>query len=1002
MTTNLTTAYAYNADGKLLTLTVRNGVTGDQVTRFVYGTTLADSGVASNELLRVKICPDSDDTADPLGDGNDWIYDRLEYGYNRLGEMTGAKDQAGTIHAYAYDKLGRLVHDRVTALGSGVDNGVLRISRQYEVRGMLSKVTSYDNATVGSGSVVNEVAMSYNEFAQLVTDQQAHSGSVGSGTLAVSYGYEDGSDNTTRPTAIRYPDGRQLDYDYGTPGGMDDALSRISGIEEHSSGITLVDYSRLGMNQVVDLNYPQPGLEETYVKQGTEPVGDGGDQYTGLDRYGRVEEIRWLKQGDRCPLQIGGYEQAGGGHEYLKGQISEVLVYNSALTDEQVQSVIDYLNTKYGTEGGTAELPSINGCVLWLKADGITGVSDGGAVSFWPDASGSGNNASQTTSSKQFIYRATGGPNGHPTCESDGVNDLMNIASNSSLQFGTMTIFAMAQGLGSGVGNGWVAMKPSSASWMWGLAVQMYGSSQCPCLSLHTGGAWRDYNYNTNTPAGFNLLASRYDGTEANHWLNGVADGTLGGNGDIDTISDVDIERIQHGYDWAGNRLWRKNVVAGSGQDEFYGYDGLYQLTALQRGTLNTGRTGIAGTPGKEEDFDYDPTGNWENYLVMIAGAVSLDQDRVHNQGNETWQIDGSDATVACDPAGNMVRMPKVGEWATAQHLTWDAWNRLVKVSEGEPVAEYAYDGLFRRTVKTEFESGQGHERHFYYSSHWQVVEERGSETGGVQQHFIWGLLGVDDLVLRDQAATPLPPRLYALHDTMHVTAITDAAGTVLERYGYDAFGGTRVMDASFNDRSGSDYHWETRFCGYRWDGETGLYQVRYRYLHSGLGRWLSRDPEEEGIGCGIEFDGALYRYVNNNPTTLVDKDGRFVLVLVAGGVALSAAEVILLALAAAVALCGMSADCRAALLRAVSAALAVVASAADTICNMRCKFDDHPPDHYFYMFRWGIPPWKKCWMKHLQMNCWIQHVKASEFFIQRLPYGPCYKYRNANPPDTH
>jgi YD repeat-containing protein len=55
------TAFTYNTDGKLLTLTARNSVTGDQVTRFVYGTTLEDSGVASNGLLRAKIYPDSDD-----------------------------------------------------------------------------------------------------------------------------------------------------------------------------------------------------------------------------------------------------------------------------------------------------------------------------------------------------------------------------------------------------------------------------------------------------------------------------------------------------------------------------------------------------------------------------------------------------------------------------------------------------------------------------------------------------------------------------------------------------------------------------------------------------------------------------------------------------------------------------------------------------------------------------------------------------------------------------
>lgn len=37
MDTNRTTTCAYNADGKLLTLTVSNSVTGNQVTRYVYG-----------------------------------------------------------------------------------------------------------------------------------------------------------------------------------------------------------------------------------------------------------------------------------------------------------------------------------------------------------------------------------------------------------------------------------------------------------------------------------------------------------------------------------------------------------------------------------------------------------------------------------------------------------------------------------------------------------------------------------------------------------------------------------------------------------------------------------------------------------------------------------------------------------------------------------------------------------------------------------------------------
>ena len=53
------------------------------------------------------------------------------------------------------------------------------------------------------------------------------------------------------------------------------------------------------------------------------------------------------------------------------------------------------------------------GLLLWLKAGAITGVNNGGVVSTWPDSSGSGNNATQTTTGIQPTY-ATGELNGQP------------------------------------------------------------------------------------------------------------------------------------------------------------------------------------------------------------------------------------------------------------------------------------------------------------------------------------------------------------------------------------------------------------------------------------------------------------------------------------------------------------------------------------------------------------------------------------------------------------
>jgi len=128
----------------------------------------------------------------------------------------------------------------------------------------------------------------------------------------------------------------------------------------------------------------------------------------------------------------------------------------------------------------------------------------------------------------------------------------------------------------------------------------------------------------------------------------------------------------------------------------------------------------------------------------------------------------------------------------------------------------------------------------------------------------VWGQRYVDDLVLRDQSTT----RHYVLNDLVNVTSIINTSGTVQERYGYNAFGTSRVMNANFVVQSSSSYNWETRFAAYRWDSESGLYQVRYRYYHPLLGTWINRDPIGEVGGFN------LYAYVLNSPVNYVDPLG--------------------------------------------------------------------------------------------------------------------------------
>jgi RHS repeat-associated protein len=75
-------------------------------------------------------------------------------------------------------------------------------------------------------------------------------------------------------------------------------------------------------------------------------------------------------------------------------------------------------------------------------------------------------------------------------------------------------------------------------------------------------------------------------------------------------------------------------------------------------------------------------------------------------------------------------------------------------------------------------------------------------------------------------------------------------------------------MDADFNVLPASNYDWETRYDNYRFDDESNFFQVRNRYLHPNLGRWITRDPIENKDGMN------LYAYINNNSINGVDYYG--------------------------------------------------------------------------------------------------------------------------------
>ena len=330
------------------------------------------------------------------------------------------------------------------------------------------------------------------------------------------------------------------------------------------------------------------------------------------------------------------------------------------------------------------------------------------------------------------------------------------------------------------------------------------------------------------------------------------------------------IDAWQWGFNEASNRTWKKNLVAASGQDEAYNYDGLYQIKHDAVGTLNTNRTAIGGVPQEEEGFSYDPTGNWLGYRKDSNGAPDFDQSRSNNKDNQLTQIDGSSQGIEYDRAGNAIKIRRGagGDWNKHFTLVWDAWNRLVEVKDenGVTVQKNAYDGLSRRITK---EAG-GTVTHTYWSDRWKPLEERIGSATTAARSYLWGERPGhrDELVLRDRDTDgngTLDERLYATMDYFNGTAVLNASGTILERYAYSAFGVRRIMAADFSPRSSSSYAWDFGFQGQFRDAETGWYNYGYRFYVPLLGRWINRDP------IGEEGGANLYKFARNNSISWID-----------------------------------------------------------------------------------------------------------------------------------
>jgi hypothetical protein len=342
------------------------------VARIEFADGAAIDYIGPGDPFRLKITRDAqNDTA--AGDAE--IYDRIEYCYNRQGEMLIKWDQNETVHWYEHDKLGRTTQDCATILGSGVDGHIRRIDRTYDVRGQVQTITSYTRPAVRTGDVVNEVAFLHNDLGLPIADYQSQGEEKG--TFQFSWGrvIVTGAKSATRwgtgkdkwgtsHSEARITDGHTPEHaqevtkernplprlrlrrpmttvvrkkrnplsgrDLGRLEGPVSPAARLPaprGRARHPQEIPAVSHffpHRDSLEEIQaraqDAEYTRLGLGSFVQVDYTEPqvrydlaTGTGSDPYTGLDRFARVIDLLWRNCGTaEDVVRIRhGYDRAG-------------------------------------------------------------------------------------------------------------------------------------------------------------------------------------------------------------------------------------------------------------------------------------------------------------------------------------------------------------------------------------------------------------------------------------------------------------------------------------------------------------------------------------------------------------------------------------------------------------------------------------------------------------------------------------------------------------------
>jgi RHS repeat-associated protein len=312
---------------------------------------------------------------------------------------------------------------------------------------------------------------------------------------------------------------------------------------------------------------------------------------------------------------------------------------------------------------------------------------------------------------------------------------------------------------------------------------------------------------------------------------------------------DTILSSYSYTLDKVGNRT---KVVERDGRTVDYTYDDLYRLMEEKITDAVNGN--------RLYGYTYDKVGNRKTKSEAVNGATTV-TDYVYDANDRLLDETVNQQIVAnytYDHNGNTLTKTENG---ITTEYTWDYENRLiaaiVKDANGaiQQAMQYRYNDRGIRVAATV----NGVETRYLVDEvqpYAQVLEEY-SPNGMVLVEYVYG----NDLIAQEKASD----RTFYHVDGLGSTRIlTDAQGSVVTTYNYDAFG------KLLNSTGGVENKY--LFAGEQYDQNLGDYYLRQRYYDTNSGRFTRRDTYEGRLSEPMTLH--KYFYGNLNPVNFIDPSG--------------------------------------------------------------------------------------------------------------------------------